>query len=295
MENTIPVTKRELFLIDASGFHLKVARVGLSPRIHPPKADKTTSDEIRKVHTHSTYEMFFVPEGGLKLITENDIFDYEKSVIIVPPKTKHISIPVSGDCYCILFSFTCKEEELFFKGTSDNAITQIPLDEDTLFYIQKVADITEKKGDDNDVYHLLSLLFSNLFKKFSNQPKSINLKIKKPTNHMGNIEEFINKNIRNKITLKTLSENMFLSEKQISRIIQKEYGMSFTELIKEKRLAIACALLTNTDMKVSEISVQTFFENESYFYTVFKSKYGITPLKYRRQYKKKDDKKIQHH
>ena len=289
MENTIYVTKKESFLIDASEFHLKVARVGLSPRIHPPKADKTASDEIRKVHTHSTYEMFFVPECGLKLITENDIFDYEKSVIIVPPKTKHISVPVSGDSYCILFSFTRKEEEeLFFKDASNNTITQIPIDEDTLFYIQKVADITEKKGDDNDVYHLLSLLFNNLFKKFCNQPKNINSKIKKPVNHIGNIEEFINKNIRNKITLKTLSENIFLSEKQISRIIQKEYGMSFTELIKEKRLAIACALLTNTNMKVSEISVQTFFENESYFYTVFKSKYGITPLNYRQQHKRKN-------
>ena len=277
------LNKKELFLIDANGIQLKVARVGKSPRIRTPKHYKFPSDPIAKVHTHSTYEIFFVTDGSLKLVTDNNIYDFEKSVLIVPPKAKHISIPISGDSFCLLFSFANKiDEQTFSKTFSTTSILEIPIDDDIIFYIKKINEITENSGDDNEVYHLLSLAFNYIFKKIQSKHKKANEKAKKSINHIGIIEEFINKNIKNKLTLKTLSDNVFLSEKQVSRIIKKEYNCSFTELLAEKRLAVACALLKNTDLKVSDIASQTFYGNEAYFYTTFKKKYNMSPLKYRK-------------
>ena len=111
-------------------------------------------------------------------------------------------------------------------------------------------------------------------------------KVKSKANNIGNIEVFINRNINKKITLKDVSKSIFLSEKQISRIIEREYGCTFSELLAEKRLAIAEVLLKTTDMKISDIASQTFHGTESYFYTVFKNKYGVSPLKYRNITKK---------
>ena len=111
-------------------------------------------------------------------------------------------------------------------------------------------------------------------------------KVKSKANNIGNIEVFINRNINKKITLKDVSKSIFLSEKQISRIIEKEYGCTFSELLTEKRLAIAEVLLKTTDMNISDIDAQTFYGTESYFYTVFKNKYGVSPLKYRNISKK---------
>jgi len=83
-----------------------------------------------------------------------------------------------------------------------------------------------------------------------------------------------------------VANNIFLSEKQISRIIEKEYKCTFSELLTEKRLAIAEVLLKTTDMKISDIAAQAFYGTETYFYTIFKNKYGMSPLKYRNISKK---------
>ena len=103
--------------------------------------------------------------------------------------------------------------------------------------------------------------------------------------NISRIEGFINTNLRIKFTLEDVSKNVFLSTRQISRIIKKEYGKSFVELVIDKRMALAEMYLKNTDMTIAEIAISAFPDNANYFYTVFKKKHGMTPLNYRKQMK----------
>ena len=52
------------------------------------------------------------------------------------------------------------------------------------------------------------------------------------------------------------------------------------------RLEEAKSLLTYSDKTLSEISTYLCFSSQSYFQNIFKKKYGITPLKYRKQTQK---------
>ena len=69
----------------------------------------------------------------------------------------------------------------------------------------------------------------------------------------------------------------------VSKEIKKATNYTFKELVQEKRLSVAKDLLENTSLTISAIIEEVGYENSSYFYRVFKSKYGYTPKQFRGQ------------
>ena len=49
----------------------------------------------------------------------------------------------------------------------------------------------------------------------------------------------------------------------------------------EHRLEYARQLLVNTDLSVNEIIRKIGYQNKTYFYKIFKQRYGITPSEYK--------------
>ena len=50
---------------------------------------------------------------------------------------------------------------------------------------------------------------------------------------------------------------------------------------------IAKQYLVNTDLKIADIIEALNFQNENYFYILFKRKTGFSPLKYRKKMREK--------
>ncbi|MCV9885413.1 AraC family transcriptional regulator [Metabacillus halosaccharovorans] len=84
-------------------------------------------------------------------------------------------------------------------------------------------------------------------------------------------------------SLYELAENLNLPHYTLSKEIKKATTYTFKELVQAKRLTIAKDLLENTSLSISSIVEEVGYENISYFYRVFKSKYGYTPKKFRDQ------------
>jgi len=82
-------------------------------------------------------------------------------------------------------------------------------------------------------------------------------------------------------SLKALAAQLHYDAGSVSREIKKKTGKTYTELVREKRLSHACYLLENTDMTVEEAAMGAGYENISFFYRIFRNKYGITPREYR--------------
>ena len=85
---------------------------------------------------------------------------------------------------------------------------------------------------------------------------------------------------------KDASLTAFANEKKmdvytISRIIKKQTGRTFKDLLETKRLSQACFLLKNTPLTIEEIAMNVGYENLSFFYRLFKKNYGIRPRDYR--------------
>ena len=67
----------------------------------------------------------------------------------------------------------------------------------------------------------------------------------------------------------------------VSRIIKKQTGKTFKQLLEKKRLEQTVFLLKNTHLSVEEIARNVGYENISFFYRLFNKVYHTTPREYR--------------
>lgn len=91
---------------------------------------------------------------------------------------------------------------------------------------------------------------------------------------------YIDENFAN-ATLSELANNLHIPTYTLSKHIKNETGYTFKELLQEKRLVKARELLESTNLPISSIVEQVGYDNISYFYRIFKKKYGYTPKKFR--------------
>ena len=94
---------------------------------------------------------------------------------------------------------------------------------------------------------------------------------------------YIQQNFKEKISLKEFGELFHLSEKYISRYFKEHFHITLSQYITHLRLEYAKQLLQDTDTPVTEIAMQSGYQNVSYFIRSFKKTYGVSPLKYRKK------------
>ena len=81
-----------------------------------------------------------------------------------------------------------------------------------------------------------------------------------------------------------LARELNLSRRQLDRIIQKQYGMSFRQKRSQIRFALACDLLRNSKDSIAKISEELGYSTPSNFTSFFKEMHGMTPGEYREQF-----------
>lgn len=81
--------------------------------------------------------------------------------------------------------------------------------------------------------------------------------------------------------LTALAHSMGYDIYWLSRAIKRLTGHTYKELLQIKRLNQASFLLLNTRLSANDISVAVGYDNTSYFYRIFKERYGMSPRQYR--------------
>jgi AraC-like DNA-binding protein/mannose-6-phosphate isomerase-like protein (cupin superfamily) len=82
-------------------------------------------------------------------------------------------------------------------------------------------------------------------------------------------------------TLTELCDQLHLPMHVLSKLIKKNTGYNFKELLQRKRLNKAVELLCDTDLPINDIIPAVGYENNSYFHRVFKERYDMTPRAFR--------------
>ena len=93
--------------------------------------------------------------------------------------------------------------------------------------------------------------------------------------------EYIEKFYMDQISLLSVSEHVHMNHIYISRLIKRETGETFLDILTKTRMKKAWELLTNTDHRTYEISDMVGLSDPGYFSQVFKKHYGMTPSEYR--------------
>ena len=95
------------------------------------------------------------------------------------------------------------------------------------------------------------------------------------------IAERITDYLEQNVSLDMLAQSMNYSAAYLSRLIKKNTGQSFSELLLDLRLKKSMELLRLTDMRINDIAAKAGYNDVSYFISIFKKCTGVTPKEWR--------------
>ncbi|MGN0314829.1 MAG: helix-turn-helix domain-containing protein [Fusicatenibacter sp.] len=85
------------------------------------------------------------------------------------------------------------------------------------------------------------------------------------------------------LSLKSISQKFHLSTSYVGKIFKSIQGVSYSSYLTEYRLEESKILLSETRKSVNEIASGLGFTSATYFTTVFKNQYGMTPTAFRNE------------
>lgn len=99
------------------------------------------------------------------------------------------------------------------------------------------------------------------------------------------IRQYIDSHYQEEIRRDALAEMVYLNTDYMSRIFKREYGVSISSYILQKRVEEAKKLLSHSTLPINTVSIYVGYSNFSYFTKMFKKNTGYSPLEYRRKFK----------
>jgi len=95
------------------------------------------------------------------------------------------------------------------------------------------------------------------------------------------VTEYIHKNYQDlSLSMPSIASMMKISSRNLSKIYKEATNLSISDMINGVRLSKAAELLVQEDLSVYEVVQRVGFTNETYFFSLFKKKYKVTPKEY---------------
>ncbi len=249
------------------------------------------SDSVTERHNHSFFELHLIKEGetGVRL-DDGGFTACAGDFYLNAPGVYHEQFTgKDGQAleYCLSFNFMPDRNA----GTEAAALFRILAEtpckcfKDThglisFFDVALEEAYSKRVGFYNKIRDIASLILLNTAQCIGEMRPSdygVPLKSSKGDFRFAQIEKFINDNITSAITVRQLADFIHLSEKQITRIVRKNAGISSKDLIIRNKIRKAADLLKNSSLAINEISRVLGFSSEFYFSQYFKRFNGCPP------------------
>lgn len=256
----------------------------------------------REPHYHDFFEITYVLNGGCTFSFEGGIVSMsEGDVCITSPMAGH-SQPLEPDCFALsivvrkstfnsLFPNLLSSQNLvslFFRNSlyerpQANYILIRTGSDQALF--QTAQQLTLETNISDDFSNTCSVSLLNLF-----LAQALRAGAEVSLHHYENYSEqnfdftlilqYIQKNYRS-VTLSALAKAFHFNEAYLSKLIYKNMGQSFTNLLRGLKMDRAWDYLMHTSMKVSEIAAAVGYDSVDHFSRTFNRMYGMPPRQYK--------------
>ncbi|MCB5239241.1 AraC family transcriptional regulator [Niallia circulans] len=252
-------------------------------------------------HKHNYIEINYVVNGGLKRKVGNDQISLKKGELLF--LNQHMEHEIQAcDREDIVVNFIIQPpffQFIFQYLHEENKLTDFLINslfnhtESGQYLYYKVSDVTEIQ---DIIGKLLKEEANNSLLSESTMKLYMGLLIIELIKNTDKIQQnegvlqnqylviealtYIEENYKNG-TLNELAEQLHQSVSSLSKNIKKATGYTFKELLQEKRLSKSKNLLETTDLSIKWIIEEVGYDNISYFYRIFKEKYGMTPKAFR--------------
>lgn len=237
-----------------------------------------------KQHSHSFFELQLCLKGQCLFdVSGKKCTITPGTYILLPPDKKHTIIEASEDFEKFIWGFKIRDEKISrslapdcFKGEPSNADGRIL---DAIEIIMDNADSTEFEACGiikAQLYCILCMLVRE-GTSISDGERSI----KSSSLEAKEIMSFIKSNLAASMSVSDIAAQFFMSARQITRICEKEFGVTLKELETSLKLEKIRELLSDDSLSLDEIARQTGFSDGYSMGKFFKKHEGMPPGKYR--------------
>ncbi|MBR2440374.1 MAG: helix-turn-helix transcriptional regulator [Lentisphaeria bacterium] len=243
----------------------------------------------REKHISANNELLYVLDGKCTLeIGEGLAYPaVAGDFLLIPRHVLHRDVfePLRG-LRIMMISFTWQEADLFFNTVNNVELHR--LDFATRSEVRRRLDFLYELWSKKLIstpnaqvqLHALLLLFYCSIVHAAKAKEQINTNL----GHSKLIQQakfFITQNYASEITLEQTSVKLGISPSYLSRLFQREFGVSFSTYLTTIRLENAVSLLHHTALQIAEIAYRCGFKDSSYFIKIFRQHYGKTPGNFR--------------
>ena len=244
-------------------------------------------------HRHPGYELHYIQSGQSKVTCCGNTHILNPGMLVLIPPGAYHDVAITADNtsrLCISFDIQRKTRnsnpDIFAKSMP--AVTALDGTEPE-YILQKINQMLETNRDDlykNDkLLALCSSLLLELIPCFTNSPNKYTMPqpISEPEDRNYKIDTFLGTNFMHNNAKSRMAADLYISPRQLQRVIQKNYGMSYRQKLAETRVQIAVDLLTNSDTPIHKISEILGYNCSANFSAFIKRVTGKTPSQIRKE------------
>ena len=252
------------------------------------------------VHWHDELEIIYVKSGFLTVnISGENYIGKPGDAFVVSPGNLHFMGSQTGTVDYFTFLFPLKYIAFRSDDMLDDKLIE-PLNSGHLMISPEIKDTVKEQCEQlarvyaAEIDKSESKITSQIRKKivllqFIHELWKKGFIVENDTTGRNTVEKemvsYIQQNYTGKILLREFGEQFHLSEKYISRYFKEHFHITLSQYVTYLRLEHAKQMLQETDISVTEVAMQSGYQNISYFIRSFKKTYGVSPLKYRKSKK----------
>ena len=249
------------------------------------------------VHWHDELEIIYVKSGFLTVnISGENYIGKPGDAFVVSPGNLHFMGSQTGTVDYFTFLFPLKYIAFRTDDMLDDKLIE-PLNSGHLMISPEVKDTVKEQCEQlagvyaAEIDESESKITGQIKKKiillqFIHELWKKGFIVENDTTGRNTVEKemvsYIQQNYMGKILLREFGEQFHLSEKYISRYFKEHFHITLSQYVTYLRLEHAKQMLQETDISVTEVAMQSGYQNISYFIRSFKKTYGVSPLKYRK-------------
>lgn len=247
----------------------------------------TTVKKYENSHIHSCCEIYFNISGDVSFAVENKVYKINNGeIFIAKPNEFHNCVyHTSGNhqYYCLWLTAKNGFEKYlspFFER--ENAVgNRITLDENTTEKFHDLLEIIKNEQKNKTLSSIKSVTavfeILNILSEHKN-PKNSPVGLPK---ELTEILNYIDNNFSKDCSVNYISKKFFCSRSKINRLFKTNLNTTPTKYVESRRLAKAKSML-DTDNSIQKVCEECGFPDYSHFISLFKKRFGITPLKYKK-------------
>ena len=255
-------------------------------------------------HWHKAIELFYVESGSLTYYTPNNIITFNAGtgglvnsniLHMTKPQTnfeKNIQLLHIFDPVLIAGYLGSDIEEKYINPIITNPHLEIiplfPNNQKEKLILKKIRQaftIDEREtGYEIKIRNYLSDIWLEMYKLVSSNLDQKSITINKKNEKIKTMMIFIHEHFDEKISVEDIAESAFLSERECYRVFKNCLHTTPLEYIKSYRLQIACQLLKDSEISITEIAHNCGIGSSSYFGSIFRQYIGCSPMQYRKKW-----------